>query len=357
LTDITYRPFRDSDAEQVKSLFSAAFGKPKDPDHWRWEFLTPEKRALIVVAESENKIVGHYAMLPRDYLAGGAVVRSALVVDVMTHPDFGRRGIFTGCGQAAFDLAKSNGIQMLVGFPNDAAIRGHLKVGWSELGRVPIFARPLDGAAISAVLSRRLPVPRAVKALLRTFVEALNRTTLRTGDGRATLEWIDGSRIEAIADELGSFIHLALSPYPVRLRRDVQWLKWRLADPDCPSKVLVARDGGSGPIIGYLVLKVKDREGFRSGAIIDLLTATQDEALARVLLREGLRESWKAKCTVAVALGSPCKMASIPFGSVLMFRTPRSLRFIVRDVGGTGLPDLARDLESWHLSFIDHDVF
>lgn len=357
LTEIVYRPFRESDAEQVQSLFSAAFGEPKNPEQWSWEFFAEGRKALIVVAELGDKIVGHYAMLPRDYIVGDRVVRSALVVDVMTHPDFGRRGIFTKSGLKAFDLARSEGIQMLVGFPNEAAIRGHIKLEWSELGRVFLFARPLDGMAIASVLARRMRFPKVAEAILQLVLSIVNSITLGSFSDDVQFEWYEGSEIDSIAGELQPFFDTALRPYPIRLRREIQWLKWRLSDPRYPSDVLVVRDPTSRSITGYLALKVKDKEGLKAGAIVDLLTAPPDKNLAKVLLREGLRKAKEAGCTVAVSMGSPCACAKIPYSSVLMFRTPRSLRFIVRDVGGAGLPELAKKLEHWHLSFLDHDIF
>lgn len=356
MSDIRYRRFEARDRDSVLSLFEAAFGKPRDPAQWKWEFLGGPRPALIVVAESDGKIVGHYAILPRKIKVGGKTLESGLVVDVMTHPDFGKRGIFVNSGLEAFRQAKEAGLQILMGFPNEAAIRGHLKVGWSELGYVTVNARPLKADSLRKMAGDRLKLPGFVAALLDRGLNALNRISLGDGRGEMIVDWISPEDLGSLKDEIEAFVSKSLTPYSVSNPRNPDWYAWRLSDPLDRTYTTILRHRSSRAIHGLGVLKVKEKDGMRTGAVMDLLALDGDGEVQRQVLQQLLRKALSEGCEILIVLGSPAARRRSVMTRMFMFPTPRRLRFIVRSTGDDRLPEELHELSNWHIELIDHDT-
>jgi hypothetical protein len=356
MSDIRYRRFEPRDRDSVLRLFKDSFGKPKDVTQWEWEFLGGPKPAIIVVAEVEGRIVGHYAVLPRRILVGHEVVESGLVVDVMTHPDFGKRGIFVNSGLEAFRQTRASGIRMLMGFPNDAAIRGHLKIGWRELGNVAVIARPLRIRSIVKMAGDRLKLPGPMIRFGDALLRCLNNVSLGSTRDDIEVEWTGPEGYASLGGEIEPFLKKCVSEHLVANSRDGDWYSWRVRDPSGTTLIGVFRSKRSRDVQGFAVLRIKERDGVRTGAIMDMLAPREAVDLQRRMLQEMLRKALSEECELLIVLGSPAAQRGKALSRMLMFRTPKKLRYIVRSTDDEKLPDLVLSLENWHIELIDHDV-
>ncbi len=354
MADITYRGFEKEDEQGVLRLFQASFGVSRDREQWRWEFLGGPEESVIVVAESGGKIVGHYAVLPRRLRIGDKLERAGLVVDVMTDPGFGRRGIFVTSAAKAFELSKAAGISLLVGFPNEAAIKGHKKANWHEVGCARVFVRPLRLSAVARALGRRSPRSND-KRLDRVPGQSAKPSLLQKRGGLGlTVVTVEG--LLALGDELLEFISEALPRSAVCADRRIEWLRWRLSDPLGAHSVLVVRDSASSKLVGLAILKMKDYKGMRVGAVFDLIVPRNRGSARKLLLKNAIRKSRLEGCELCLMLGSPAEHNALSMISSGLFPTPKKLMFIVRAVDGTAPPDELLDIRNWHLQLIDHDV-
>jgi len=354
---IGYRRLRESDKESVLALFRASFGKDKDADQWTWEFIDREFPAIVILAEKDERIVGHYAILPREFRAGGLSVPTGLVVDVMTHPEYGRKGIFVGSGLEAFRHAKDLGLSMLIGFPNDAAIKGHLKVGWSELGKIRVYARPLSPSGLLKLTGRDRVLATSLGRLLGLLIATLNKMTLEAGDNGLTLESVTPKEIESVNHDIQELTSESLKRYHIRNARGADWARWRLSDPIGMTEIILSRDSDGHEIVGYCILRTKEWGGIRTCAIMDVVSKDGNPRVTKSLLREAFRRAIQNNCELSVMIDSPAAKHKWLMISMLMLPTPRKLRFIVREVGDNRLPVEFFKLGCWHLELIDHDVF
>ena len=356
MAEITYREFSSRDEQEVLSLFEASFGRPRDLVQWRWEFFGSPEKSIIVLAENENKIVGHYAILPRTLRYGGDVMKAGIVVDVMTHPQYGRRGIFACSAIRAFELAKAAGISVLLGFPNEAAIRGHRKVGWSEIGYARVFVRPLRASALSTALRGRLRLPAFVTKGLDAILSLITKST-PIGEARGVkMTYMSASSLTSLGDELGRFVKDALPESALRSERTVEWLKWRLADPLGAHYAVVARETGTSKLVGVMIIKMKEHKGMRIGAILDIIVQERDQDVESLLLKNAIRKARSEGCEICLMLGSPLASRFFTLMGSTFLPSPKRLKFIVRTVEGVSLPASLRDIRNWHLQLIDHDV-
>jgi hypothetical protein len=356
MSEITYREFSLRDEQKVLSLFEASFGRRRDLAQWRWEFFGGPEKSIIVLAENESEIVGHYAILPRMLRSGNDVMKAGIVVDVMTHPQYGRRGIFASSAIHAFEIAKAAGISVLLGFPNEAAIKGHRKVGWSEIGYVRVFVRPLSASALSTALRGRLRLPALVSKGLDAILSLITKSK-PIGEARGVkMTCMSASSLTSLGDELGHFIKDAFPGSALRGERSVEWLKWRLADPLGVHWAVVARETGTSKLVGVTILKMKEYKGMRICAILDVIVKERDQDVESLLLKNAIRKARSEGCEICLMFGSPSDSRLLTLMGSTFMPSPKRLKFIVRTVEGAPLAANLRDIRNWHLQLIDHDV-
>ncbi len=92
---VLFREGTVGDRDAILALRALAFPdddpEKRQADFWNWEFIDGYAGAArIFVAEAGDEIVGHFAFIPQRF-ATPQIVRGALAVDVMTHPQFRRQ--------------------------------------------------------------------------------------------------------------------------------------------------------------------------------------------------------------------------------------------------------------------------
>jgi hypothetical protein len=356
MSDIRYREFAEGDESSLLSLFYSSFGKPREPAQWRWEYFGGPVKSVIVVAECDGRLVGHYAILPRMMSHKGKSISAGLVVDVMTHPDYGRRGIFVGSALEAFRIAKKDGVSTLEGFPNEAAIKGHRKVGWTEAGAISVLVRPIRSKGLLKSVMGSISIPTAAERIMDVLLESLSGITLGEGRPRPDIEELTVEQTLNLGPHLERFIVESLPANAVSNQRDIAWLKWRLSEPNSAHHVFVVKKKDSEEISGLLVLKIKQYKKMKAGAIFDLLVKDEDVNVATLLIKEAIRKSRALGCDVCLMLRSPAQRWRSATMRTFMLPTPKRLRFIVRSVDGSPLPEEYNKGMRWHIQLIDHDV-
>lgn len=130
------RKYQKGDEHEILDLFQLAFGKTLSMDYWKWRFLeNPNADTnLISLMHDHNQLVGHYAVSPVNLLVNNEVVKTALSMTTMTHPQYGGKGIFTQLAEDVYSEMKKNHYQMVWGFPNNNSHYGFIqKLGWKDI--------------------------------------------------------------------------------------------------------------------------------------------------------------------------------------------------------------------------------
>jgi GNAT superfamily N-acetyltransferase len=195
---ITTRVFEDRDVQAVLDLMRASLGEPpllrRTSELFAWKhFDNPFGRSVVILAESDNRIVGLRAFMRWDLTTvDGSTVHCVRAVDTATHPDFQRRGIFRRLTEEALELAKAQGIDLVFNTPNEKSGAGYLTMGWKVVGPVGVMVRPslrfFSGApaenGIDPTLFMIDPVPAG-----ELSVERREPVGLRTPRTDAYLQW------------------------------------------------------------------------------------------------------------------------------------------------------------------------
>lgn len=196
---VSIRRFEERDLSAVLDVLKAALGETavlkRTADLFGWKhFLNPFGRSIILVAESEGRIAGVRAFMRWDLeTPTGKTVRCVRAVDTATHPDFGRRGIFSGLTMAALEEAEQAGIDMVFNTPNEKSGAGYLKMGWGAVGSIGVLVHPTYRLARKSVTTDQLPDPQRFLTNPEPAGEIASRPRaaagLRTPRSPEYLEW------------------------------------------------------------------------------------------------------------------------------------------------------------------------
>lgn len=85
----------------------------------------------------------------------GGTFTGVRAVDTATHPDWQGKGIFTRLTLGAIPDLRDEGVDVIFNTPNDKSRPGYLKMGWSEVGRLPVGLRPTSLRSLRSIAKAR----------------------------------------------------------------------------------------------------------------------------------------------------------------------------------------------------------
>lgn len=332
---ITIRRFAAADETDVLGLLDATLGGGpagrRPPDFFRWKhWENPFGPSFVLVAESEGRIVGLRAFLRWRFEAAGRTFRAVRAVDTATHPDFQGMGIFSRLTRAALEALQSE-VDLVFNTPNNASRPGYLKLGWQEVGRVPVAVRPRR--PLRLLLARRTPDgPRTPRPNVRA--EAAAAFLERTGTSVTELL--------AMAQPAGDG--------RLRTPRTWEYLRWRYGAASLLNYAAVAEEE-AGQARGLVIFRVRPRGGLWESTISEVLVPVGDRRTARRLLGRVAEAAPVDHLTVHLNDATAPAIARLGF-----LPAPGGIGLVTKPLSGDVRPD-PTDLRAWALSLGDLEVF
>jgi len=287
-----------ADRAEQSRLYAACFAKPLAPGglEWRYDGVPHGPSVSVVARPRGGDAVSGYACNPRLAVSRGDDATLAVVGetgDVMTRPEWRKRGLFSGLDRAAMGEAQQRGWAFAFGLPNRRSAHIFLELGWRRIGTVRPWTFVLRVDEHSRAWRRRDGWWKAL------------------GIGRLQRQ---GERARAAArSRLGSLVREPLQSFPreveqlsrrveprfaFMLRRTKDYLDWRfLKAPSGLHRALALR-GPQRELLGYVVVQ-SPRPQKLVGYLIDLVAA--DDRDVPALIELGLAELERAGASVVEA--------------------------------------------------------
>ena len=187
-------------------------------------------------------------------------INAVRAVDTATHPDWQGRGIFSRLTLGALDDLRDDGVDCVFNTPNDNSRPGYLKLGWREVGKVPVSVR----------LAGLRSIPKLAGA--RTAAEMWSE---ECSVGRPASEALaDHDAVEALLARIGNGSRISTDRTPA-------FLQWRYRFAPLRYRAVTL---GRGSADGLVIFRVRRRG-----------TATE-ATICEVLAPKGTstRAAWKA---------------------------------------------------------------
>ena len=303
---VAYEPeWRD----RVLELQRDVWGRSASADEFDWWFeRNPAGPRVISLVPDDGRVAGVSGMSFFRMVLNGEEADVVFALDAATHPDYRGRGLWSKLELSNEAASARAGAVAALGFTNPVA--GPIlvgKLGWGDLTRLRLWARPLVVPA-------------------------------RDGGAVEPLE-----RFGAETDDLYGRVRRRFGNHLVRR---AEFLNWRYADSPRGYRCFAARR--EGRLEGYVVLARKDYEGRTVGVVADLVGSrwASRRLLGRCALEAG-------GVRALVALVSPWQRST--FVAAGFVPTHKSIRFIGKPLR----PDVALPTEraAWHFTLGDMDIF
>lgn len=273
---------RPQDREAQATLYNACFKKRLDGRALSWRYdQSPHGRSVCFLSRTPSgEGVSGYSCSPRIALAKGDESTRALLGetgDVMTHPAWRKKGLFSALDRACMAETKRLGWPAVFGLPNRRSAHIFLELGWKKAGTV----RPWTFLLADGDQARR---ERAKQGRLQGWLVPLGVRKGRAA--RAKLVERAGKRFQAKALESFPIEVVELSRsvekrFAWMARRDKAWLEWRfLQSPSGLHRALGIFDE-RGNLAAYAVVQLP-RPGEPVGWLVDVL-ARDDDAFAAAI--------------------------------------------------------------------------
>ena len=259
------RKYRPEDKQQCLALMEAVSGHAPDRAVWDWYIeRNPYGADMGWVADDHGRICGRYGMIPLELQVQGKRIPITQAVEIMTHPDYRKQGMFPAMAAQVFADLPGMGYDLAIGFPNDAARPGHVKFGWKEPGFVPASLRPIH----TSVVARRF-YRNPVKAALAGIAGDIYLTLFLNWRKPNGLDRVASTKIERFDSRFDDLWQRVGARYPIALVRDSRYLNWRYAD--CPFSYIKRSFEIDGKLVGSSIVRVLPRGGATEGHICDLI--------------------------------------------------------------------------------------
>jgi GNAT superfamily N-acetyltransferase len=325
---VAVRRFSADDLPDVLELLDASLGGGpagrRPPELFRWKHLdNPFGPSYLLLAATGDRLVGLRAFLRWGLVAGGRAVRAARAVDTATHPDFQGRGIFTKLTLAALDEVRDE-VELVFNTPNGRSGPGYLKMGWREVGRVPV----------------RIRARRPLRALRRW----------RADPGAGQPPAVAAPAAAAVLErgpEVTALLECEPAPPGLATARDLRYLRWRYGAAPLLGYRAVTEEG-DGRLAGLAVFRVRPRGGLWESTVAEVL-AGGDPAIARRLLGRVARAAPADHLTFSAPAGSAAARAATRAG---FLPSPVGISLVANPLRPGIRPD-PTELGSWSLSLGD----
>jgi GNAT superfamily N-acetyltransferase len=260
-----------ADREAVLRLLSASLGWVPDglfDSFFSWKHEQgPFGSSPAWVAVDGDRVVGFRTFVRWEFdHPDGRLRRAVRAVDTATHPDHQGRGIFRRLTLHGVEAMRSEGVDMVFNTPNAQSRPGYLRMGWSEVGRLPASVRPTSPGAAVRMLRARVPA---------------ERWSLPSDGGVPAPEALAGPEVAALLASLAPARGL-------RTRRSPEQLRWRYGFE--PLRYRAVSLGGD-PAEGLAVYRVRRRGPAVEAALCEVLVPGGDGGAARALGRAVARAS------------------------------------------------------------------
>lgn len=157
MAEYNIRPSKNSDMPAILEFITCNMGTgliPRTLKYWQWKHeLNPFGISPCLLAEVDGKITGLRAFLRWKWQIGDQLIDAVRAVDTGTDPLWRRKGIFSRLTLQLLEQMETERVSFVFNTPNPSSRPGYLKMGWQDVGRIPVMIKLLRPFSVFLKLS------------------------------------------------------------------------------------------------------------------------------------------------------------------------------------------------------------
>ena len=116
---------------------------------WKYKGSNPFGKALVWVAEDNNKIVATFSLIPLNYHVNKKVILGACSIAMIVHPNYQNKGLIKFVADKLFNDAKLNNIKFIYGYPNKNAYQIHkVFFSYADISKQKLYFKKIKKKSI-----------------------------------------------------------------------------------------------------------------------------------------------------------------------------------------------------------------
>lgn len=272
----TARRYQKNDEDSIILLLNNVFnGWPHldilcpPIEYWRWKYQdNPQQPNVILVSESEGKIVGVNHSLGLRVKVGDSVYKSSYAADTAVHSEYRRKGISSKLIDLHMEVRNSESIQFTYFVTrNPYLIKMNKKY-------YPVFPHTIKNLVSIKNIDKQLealPLKHGFLMKIGYTVSKIANKISNITIGNTVSDNLKISLIDTFDGRITGFWNELAGHYCFIVERNQRYLNWRYCDPRIGKYVVKIVEDDS-KIIGYSVVRINSYVGeYPIGYIVDLL--------------------------------------------------------------------------------------
>jgi len=325
-------------ASLVSLLARVGTTQLSDEEFTWWFDRNPAGEGIVSLAVDGGEVVGVAAMSFFRTRLNGVETRLAIPVNVATDSRYRGQGVFSTLERENEEAAAVAGSPLTVTFPNAKSYPIFvLRLGWTDLPRLRLWARPLRVSGVARYLLGRAGEHGGMRAT--------------SGDVR-TLHGLEVRPLERFGPDMDELGRRAAAGYGSHFSRDAEYFNWRYLDSPRDYRCFGAYRGGE--LAGVAVVGHTVKHGVSAGFLADLVVAPDGVQAVRALVSRAVAEV-KGGADALVLLPPPARSQRRALAAAGFAPTNTKLRFIGKTLHDDARVDARGD--AWHFTLGDFDFF
>lgn len=349
-TKISLKEYNPLYKEKVFDLRKAVYNQSFDDEEWQWKFKFSK---ILIAVNDEDEVISLRPTILVKLKYKDQIIDGGINVDVMTHPDYRRLGLFSKLVNYSFEKLKADNVSLVYTFPNRFSFPGYLnkdKINWTHIESIPLYVKILNTKNVLGNFVKNKKLAEILAAPIDLFINKR---------GNKGYNNISVEKINFFDGEFDILWQNVSDNIKISVVRDCDYLNWRYIErPNYNYQIFAAKNDDI--LTGYIILR-EETELFnmKLGLIVDILSA--DEETTNALLDYAYKKFKKDDidimgCLVLRKSLYEDQIKNSGFFKVPKKFSPKEFYFVAKVNEELIDPEIVYNSKNWFLMFGDIDI-
>ena len=330
---IVIRDYEQKDIGGIrKLLFNNGFSHMQTDEIYKWQFFGYGNPIIkVAIDETNNKVVGHYGLMPLSFHFKGKVYRGGKIEGSVVHedyrgrkladryPDLQRFRIFRSLVNEMKKGIIDQGIDFVFGYPNNQAAKTQIEAFGDFSFIVGKYIKVINyDKFIGTKLKINNPLIKQVFVNILSLIYDKKRND---AGNKLKIEYFDSAKHDIKAFFMSSLAASGLTT----IFRDNKLLNWKYINNPAKKYSILCAEDWKCKLKGILIFSIDEEKNYNTGNISDIICDLNDKDVIEFLFRRSLKIfSDKGVDIVKFVTGKNRRLH-------VLSRTLKNMRFIRRE--------------------------